>query len=92
MIRQSSFGHSGHASRQGRRAVFLLFLALQAGISTSVFALPRRLILALDGVAYRDMKALQEGVTYKDLKGRQFHRQGFQQGYFPVWTTPRPSW
>jgi hypothetical protein len=42
------------------------------------------LILALDGIAYRDMQALQEGVTYKDAKGRQFHRQGFHQGYFPV--------
>ena len=41
-------------------------------------------MLALDGVAYRDMKALQEGVTYQDLKGRQFHRQAFHQGYFPV--------
>ncbi len=47
-------------------------------------ALPKRLVLALDGVAYRDMKALQEGVTYEDLLGRQFHRQAFHQGYFPV--------
>lgn len=46
--------------------------------------LPRRLVLALDGVAYRDVKALQEGVTYRDRRGRQFHRQAFQNGYFPV--------
>ena len=49
-----------------------------------VAALPKRLILAIDGIAYRDMQALQEGVTYKDVKGRQFHRQAFHQGYFPV--------
>src|SRR5215472_4373084 len=47
-------------------------------------ALPKRLVLALDGVAYRDMTALQAGVTYTDLKGRQFHRQAFNEGYFPV--------
>jgi hypothetical protein len=47
-------------------------------------ALPKRLVLALDGVAYRDMQALQAGLTYTDLKGRQFHRQAFNDGYFPV--------
>src|SRR5581483_2154944 len=51
---------------------------------SSLATLPKRLVLGLDGVAYRDMKALQEGVTYKDFKGRQYHRQAFQQGYFPV--------
>ena len=30
------------------------------------------------------MKALQAGVTYTDLIGRQFHRQAFHQGYYPV--------
>src|SRR5689334_24294603 len=30
------------------------------------------------------MHALQQGVTYKNLHGRQFHRQAFDQGYFPV--------
>ena len=30
------------------------------------------------------MKALQDGVTYKDTQGMQFHRQAFHQGYFPV--------
>ena len=47
-------------------------------------ALPKRLIIGLDGISYRDMKALQEGVTYKDTHGFQFHRQAFHQGYFPV--------
>jgi hypothetical protein len=57
----------------------LLFLPL-----SSPAALPKHLVLALDGIAYRDMKALQEGVTYTDLKGRQFHRRAFHCGYFPV--------
>ena len=51
--------------------------------SMSATALPKRLILALDGVAYRDMQALQQGVTYKDRKGREFHRQAFT-NFFPV--------
>ena len=66
------------------RSVFLLLLIIQAVASTSIAALPKRLVLLVDGVSYRDMKALQEGVTYKDSKGRQFHRQGFHQGYFAV--------
>jgi hypothetical protein len=30
------------------------------------------------------MAALQQGVTYKDIHGWKFHRQAFNQGYFPV--------
>ncbi len=41
-------------------------------------------MLLLDGVSYRDVKALQAGVTYTDPHGRQFTRQGFHQGYFPA--------
>jgi Type I phosphodiesterase / nucleotide pyrophosphatase len=64
---------------------FLLCVwALLASPTVSRAALPRRLILLVDGVSYRDMKALQEGVTYKDLRGREHHRQGFNLGYFPV--------
>jgi len=47
-------------------------------------ALPKRLILGVDGIPFSDMQALQQGVTYKDLKGRQFHRQAFHRGYYPV--------
>ncbi len=47
-------------------------------------ALPKRLVLLLDGVSYRDVKALQEGLTYIDPHGRQFTRQGFHEGYFPA--------
>ena len=79
-----SFSVAGGWSRSMSRFVLLALLVLQAHPLSSLAALPKRLVLALDGVAYRDMKALQEGVTYKDLKGRQFHRQAFHQGYFPV--------
>ena len=74
------------ARRSGRliRTGVLLLLALQGLPLTSIAALPRRLILALDGISYRDMQALQAGVTYKDARGRQFHRQAFHEGYFPV--------
>ena len=65
------------------RFVLLLLLTLPAFPSTCG-ALPKRLILGLDGIAYRDLKALQEGITYQDTHGMQFHRQGFQQGWFPV--------
>lgn len=67
-----------------RRLLFLPLLALMVLPLASLASLPSRLVLALDGVAYRDMKALQEGVTYKDLRGRLLHRQAFQQRYFPV--------
>jgi hypothetical protein len=66
------------------RSVLFLLLAILALPPTGMAALPKRLIICLDGIAYRDMKALQAGVTYKDTHGFQFHRQGFHQGYFPV--------
>jgi hypothetical protein len=47
-------------------------------------ALPRRLVLALDGVAYRDIKALQGGVCYTNHSGRAFARQAFTPGFFPA--------
>src|ERR1035441_3633631 len=74
VILRPSIGCCGRLSRGVSGLVFLFLWALQAISSTSSPALPKRLILAIDGVAYRDMKALQEGVTYKDAKGRQFHR------------------
>jgi hypothetical protein len=66
------------------RPVLLFLLLIQALPSTGIAALPKRLIICLDGISYRDMKALQAGVTYKDTHGIQFHRQAFHQGYFPV--------
>jgi hypothetical protein len=66
------------------RFLLLVILGLMVAPRAGHAALPTRLVLALDGVAYRDVKALQEGVTYTDRWGRQFHRQAFQHGYFPV--------
>ncbi len=50
------------------------------------FALPRRLVLALDGVAYRDLMALQAGITRTNFWGKQVHLRAFttNEGYFPV--------
>ncbi|MDB6026987.1 MAG: hypothetical protein JWM68_3210 [Verrucomicrobiales bacterium] len=62
----------------------LVLLVLVVSAIPSVAALPARLILLLDGVSYRDMNALQEGIRSKDSKGREDYRQGFHQGYFPV--------
>lgn len=67
------------------RCIFFLLLAVWIFPATGV-ALPTRLVLALDGIAYRDMKALQEGVTCTNFWGRQFQRRAFSsdEGYFPV--------
>ena len=62
----------------------LLLCLLQLGWAAPLLALPKRLILALDGVAYRDLKALQDGVTYTNAHGRRVYRQAFRQGFFPV--------
>ena len=71
-------------SRIASWPVLLLSLVIQFLPATSIAALPKRLIIGLDGISYRDMKALQAGITYKDTHGIQFHRQSFHQGYFPV--------
>jgi hypothetical protein len=47
---------------------------------------PKRLVLALDGVAYRDLVALQAGITRTNFWGKQIHLRAFttNEGYFPV--------
>jgi hypothetical protein len=84
MILDPSFDGSSRYGRSLRRLFFLGVLACQVLPATSSAALPKRLILALDGISYRDMQALQQGVTYTNLHGRQFHRQAFNHGYYPV--------
>ena len=84
MILRPSLRCSGRLSGGVSQSVLVSLLALQILTLTSTAAVPKRLIIALDGISYRDMQALQQGVTYKDAKGRQFHRRGFDQGYFPV--------
>jgi hypothetical protein len=84
MIFCRSFESLSRPRRNLSRPLLLLALFIQTLPSTGIAALPKRLIICLDGISYRDMKALQAGVTYKDAHGIQFHRQGFHQGYFPV--------
>jgi hypothetical protein len=67
------------------RLVFLLLLAFQAVPSTGA-ALPRRLVIALDGIAYRDMQELQAGVSTTNIWGGVSLRRAFgpDEGYFPA--------
>jgi hypothetical protein len=67
------------------RAIVFLILGLQGFISISR-ALPQRLVIGLDGISWRDMKALQAGVTYTNGWGSVIYRQAFttNEGYFPV--------
>ncbi len=85
MVFGANFGKSVHSGRNVRRSVFFFLLVLQAFPFTSV-ALPKQLVLGLDGVAYRDMKALQNGVVCTNFWGRPFRRQAFSlaEGYFPA--------
>ena len=65
----------------------MLLAALAAATFPATgFALPARLVLALDGVAYRDLKALQAGITRTNFWGKQFQLRAFtaDEGYFPV--------
>lgn len=67
------------------RLIVFLLLFFQALVSTSR-AVPQRLVIALDGIAYRDMQALQNGVADTNAWGSVIHRQAFtaEEGYYPV--------
>ncbi len=71
--------------KKARRNFLLICLAVSALPATGL-ALPARLVLALDGVSYRDLKALQAGMTATNFWGKPGHRQAFtaEEGYFPV--------
>jgi hypothetical protein len=79
---------SGNAVRfDSRQPVFILLaLSVLSLVPSASRALPRRLVLGLDGIAYRDMQALQAGVTYTNAWGTRVRRQAFsaEEGYFPV--------
>jgi len=78
------FGGSSE-NRLGRgigRFVPLLLFLLSLPISASA-ALPKRVVLLLDGVSYRDVKTLQDGVTITNNGRLEYHR-AFTDGYFPV--------
>jgi len=68
------------------RACFLTVAALGIWVLPPAHALPTRLVLALDGVAYKDLQALQQGITGTNHWGRTFTRHAFtaDEGYFPV--------
>src|ERR1035437_9328432 len=79
------FTRSNCWRKKASRDLLLIWLVLLALPATGV-ALPARLVLAVDGVAYRDLKALQAGFTGTNFWGKPFHRQAFAaaEGYFPV--------
>jgi hypothetical protein len=85
MIFVPKFDPSGCLRKKMSRGVLLIWLAVSAFPSTGS-ALPARLVLALDGIAYRDLQALQAGITCTNFWGRPFQRQAFSsaEGYFPV--------
>lgn len=67
-----------------KRVVVLLLLTFLAPVLNGR-ALPQRLVLAMDGISYRDLKALQDGVADTNFWGvverRAFTRE---KGYYPV--------
>ena len=67
------------------RLIVFSLLILQAFVSNSR-AVPQRLILALDGISYRDVQGLQRGINDTNLWGSVTHREAFTaaEGYFPV--------
>jgi len=85
MIFVPKFDPSGCLRKKMSRGVLLIWLAVSAFPSTGS-ALPARLVLALDGIAYRDLQALQAGITCTNFWGKRIHRQAFSsaEGYFPV--------
>jgi hypothetical protein len=61
------------------RPLFPLVLLAQVLIANPALALPARLVLFFDGVAYQDVKALQQGVIGRDGQFRQCFTN-----YFPA--------
>lgn len=64
----------------------LLLLPIVLSCLTVARALPSRLVLAVDGVAYRDLEALQTGVTRTNFWGQTRQLRAFTaaEGYYPV--------
>ena len=85
MIFVRKFDPSGGWRKKTGRGILLIWLALSV-FATPGFALPARLVLALDGIAYRDMKALQSGITRTNFWGKPLQLRAFtaEEGYFPV--------
>lgn len=64
------------------RVVVCLF-GLLIGIRAEA-AMPRRLVIAVDGVPFRDMEALQHGITYRNSRNKTVFVRAFHRGYFPA--------
>jgi hypothetical protein len=66
------------------KVICIFFFLIIVGISTA-WARPQRLIIAMDGISYRDVKAMQEGVVYTNFWGV-VRRRGFgtDEGFYPV--------
>jgi hypothetical protein len=66
--------------------IVVIFLLIFPALISTAWALPQRLVIALDGVAFRDLKALQDGVAYTNFWGGVYRRQAFTEveGYYPV--------
>jgi hypothetical protein len=77
-------GSSGCQGRNARRLLLAVLLAFYALTATAHAALPKRLIVVIDGIPFSDAQVLQQGLPYTDYRGKQFHRQAFHRGYFPV--------
>jgi hypothetical protein len=77
-----------HFCRRRSGAAWFLFSAALALLFLPMpgRALPTRLVVALDGIAYRDLVALQAGVMHTNFWGDKICRRAFteQEGYFPA--------
>ena len=71
---------------QSIKHIVVFWLLLCPAFALTSWALPQRLVIAIDGISYRDMKALQEGVAETNFFGGVNRRQAFTaaEGYFPV--------
>jgi len=77
----------GRTKRRRKNLARVFFVAtVLCALPATSRALPSRLVLAVDGVAYRDMLALQAGVTRTNFWGHTYQRRAFtaEEGYFPV--------
>ena len=72
--------------RFASKAIRLLLLAAALLLPCAVRALPSRLVLAVDGIAYRDLVKLQNGITVTNFWGRKIERRAFTaaEGYLPA--------
>ncbi len=85
MIFLPKSNRSGYWRGKLRRGILLAAVAV-AACPAAGRALPARLVLALDGIAYRDLQALQAGITRTNFWGKPVQLRAFtaEEGYFPV--------